>query len=231
MVGLRQNLLVRDKRIKIAGSSLLGIFARCTEDLVLMPPEINQSTVEILEEGLKVRPVPMLIGWSSVIGSLVCANSKGFVVTSQASTADLNRLSELGKAAKLPGRINAAGNVILANDSAALVHPGLNKRACDVVAETLGVKVVKGTIGGLKTVGMCGVATNNGILVHPRASDSEIDQLEDLFGLSVDVGTINFGSPLVGSGLLANSRGYLVGADTTGPELGRIEDALGYLLG
>ena len=231
MVGLRQNLLGRDKRIKIAGSSLLGIFARCTEDLVLMPPEINQGTLEVFEEGLKVKSIPLLIGGGSVIGSLVCANSKGFVVTSQASTANLNHLSELGKTAKLPGKINAAGNVILANDNAALVHPGLTKKACDVIAETLGVNVMKGTIGGLKTVGMCGVATNNGILVHPRASDSEIGQLEDLFGLSVDVGTINFGSPLVGSGLLANSHGYLVGADTTGPELGRIEEALGYLLG
>jgi len=35
---------------------------------------------------------------------------------------------------------------------------------------------------------------------------------------------------LVGSGLIANSRGYLAGSETTGPELGRIEDALGYLV-
>jgi translation initiation factor 6 len=77
---------------------------------------------------------------------------------------------------------------------------------------------------------MCGAATNRGILVHPRASVSEIDQLENLFGLSVDIGTVNFGSPLIGSGLLANSHGYLAGSETTGPELGRIEDALGFLV-
>jgi len=45
----------------------------------------------------------------------------------------------------------------------------------------------------------------------------------------VDVGTVNFGSPLVGSGILANSRGYVAGDETTGPELGRIEDALGFM--
>ncbi|HET7324589.1 MAG TPA: translation initiation factor IF-6, partial [Halococcus sp.] len=27
----------------------------------------------------------------------------------------------------------------------------------------------------------------------------------------------------------ANSQGYVAGEDTTGPELGRIEDALGYI--
>jgi translation initiation factor 6 len=183
----------------------------------------------MLKAGLKVEIVPILIGGSSVIGSLVCGNSNGFVLTSQAYKEDLNRLSVLGKVAKLPGKINAAGNVILANDSAALVHPGLTNAACNIVADTLGVELQKGTIGGLKTVGMCGVATKNGIFVHPKVSVSEIEQLENLFGLSVDIGTVNFGSPLVGSGLVANSYGYLAGSETTGPELGRIEDALGYV--
>jgi len=76
---------------------------------------------------------------------------------------------------------------------------------------------------------MTAVATNQGILAHPRISEAEIAVLEDLFGLPVDVGTVNFGSPLVGSGLLANSHGYMAGLDTSGPELGRIEDALGFV--
>ena len=92
------------------------------------------------------------------------------------------------------------------------------------------MKVEKGTIGGLKTVGMAGVATNMGLLVHPRISEEEIAVLEKLFGLPVDVGTVNLGSPLVGSGVLANSKGYLAGIETSGPELGRIEDALGFLV-
>jgi len=44
-----------------------------------------------------------------------------------------------------------------------------------------------------------------------------------------DIRTINYGGPLVGSGLVANENGYVVGNDTTGPELGRIDDALGYI--
>ena len=78
-------------------------------------------------------------------------------------------------------------------------------------------------------MGMAGVATNKGLLVHPRVSEQEMAVLEELFELPVDVGTVNLGSPLVGSGLLANSYGYLAGDETTGPELGRIEDALDFL--
>jgi len=195
-----------------------------------VPQEVGEADRLALEDGLKVEAVRALTGIGSVLGSLVAANSNGFLVTHHAGNEVLKALREYGRVARLPARINAAGNVILVNDSAALVHPGLSSRACDAVEQTLGVKVEKGTIGGLKTVGMAGVATNKGLLLHPRVSEEEIAVLERLFELPVDVGTVNLGSPLVGSGVLANSRGYFAGEDTSGPELGRIEDALGFLV-
>ncbi len=215
-------MLAIDRRLKIAGTSLLGVFARCTERIVLVPPEVGPEGAQALEAGLEVTAVRMMVSGSSVLGSLISANSNGFVVTYHAGDDELRRLSEHGKVARLPARINAAGNVILANDHAAMVHPGLSAKACEAVADALCVEVLKGTVGGLKTVGMAALVTNKGLLVHPRASDA-------VFKLPVDVGTVNFGSPLVGSGLLANSKGYMAGDDSTGPELGRVEDALGFL--
>ena len=93
----------------------------------------------------------------------------------------------------------------------------------------LTVHVHRRTIAGLKTVGMAGTATNKGLLVHPRATAQELAFLEDIFELPVDVGTTNYGTPMVGSGLLANSKGYVAGSKTTGYELGRIEGALGFI--
>jgi len=40
---------------------------------------------------------------------------------------------------------------------------------------------------------------------------------------------VNFGQDMVGAGLVANSRGYVVGEDTTGFELGIVEQALGFV--
>jgi translation initiation factor 6 len=219
---------VDDRRIRLLGSSLLGVFARCTEAVVLVPPETEPQLRSVLETALGGVTAPLMVGSSSVIGSLVAGNSRGFIVTSYASEGELKVLSQYGRVARLPGKISAAGNVILANDSACLVHPGLSPRACETISETLGVEVRKGTIGGLKTVGMTAIATNKGILAHPRITPEELEALEDLFELPVDVGTVNFGSPLVGSGLLANAKGYIAGEETSGPELGRIEDALGF---
>jgi translation initiation factor 6 len=218
-----------DKRLKIAGSALLGVFACCTERVVLVPPETAPGAMRTLERYLGIAPLRTLVAGSSVIGSLVCGNSRGFVLTPHASDEDRERLSSIGKVARLPGKISAAGNVILANDTAAMVHPGLSDRACESISKTLGVDLRRGTIGGLKTVGMTSSVTNRGVLAHPRMTETELAELEDLFGLPVDVGTVNFGSPLVGSGILANSRGYVAGDETTGPELGRIEDALGFM--
>ena len=220
---------VSDKRLKIAGSAILGVFASCTEKTVLVPPETTPGAIRTLERYLGIAPVKVMVAGSSVIGSLVCGNSNGFVLTPHATDEDLARFSSYGRVARLPGKISAAGNVILANDSAAMVHPKLSDRACESISRTLGVEVRRGTIGGLKTVGMTSAVTNRGVLVHPRLTETELADLEDLFGLPVDVGTVNFGSPLVGSGILANSRGYVAGDETTGPELGRIEDALGFM--
>jgi translation initiation factor 6 len=115
---------------------------------------------------------------------------------------------------------------VLANDSAALVHPDISDKAIEIIEKTLSVDVKRGTIAGIKTVGMAGVTTNHGLLAHPMIKQEEVSILEDLFALNVEIGTVNYGSQVVGSGVLANSSGYVAGSETTGHELGRIEDAL-----
>ena len=49
-----------------------------------------------------------------------------------------------------------------------------------------------------------------------------------IFKVKVITGTVNHGVPLIGSGLIANSYGAIVGNITTGIELGRIEEALNF---
>ena len=217
------------RRLNISGSPVLGVFAACTEELVFVPRDASDETVKELEESLGVTALRFSVSGSSIIGSLLRGNSNGVMVAGFILERELRAIRKHTKAARLTGELNAAGNLILANDTAALVHPDLSDRSIGVIKKTLGVDVRRGTIGELKTVGMAGIATNKGVLVHPKSSPAEIGVIEDLFSLPVDIGTVNFGSPLVGSGLLANSKGYVAGEETTGPEISRIEDTLGYL--
>ncbi len=216
------------RRLNISGTSVVGVFATCTEDHVFVPPEIPDELLNDLEMSLGVTGVRISVGGSSVVGSLIGGNSNGVVAAGFILDREIRKIRKYTRAAKLSGGLNASGNLILANDNAALVNPDLSDKAVVLIEKALGVDVRKGTIAGLKTVGMAGIATNKGVLVHPKTTSNEIAVLEEHFKLPVDIGTVNFGSHLVGSGILANSKGYVAGEDTTGPEITRIEDALGY---
>jgi len=218
-------------RTAFYGSSYVGVFGIGTDAFVVLRPDLEPEIVESVSEEFDVPVVETTVNGSDTVGALLTANTNGIVVSERATDRERERLeSETGlPVASLPGRINAAGNVVLANDHGAYLHPELPEAATDVVEETLDVPAESGKIGGVNTVGSAAVATNRGALCHPQATDAELDAVESALSVPADVGTINYGGHRVGSGLIATGNGYLVGEDTTGPELGRIEDALGYI--
>jgi len=216
------------RTVDIYDTPIIGVFATCTEDIVLVPPLTKPETCTILEDSLDTRVVETLVNGSVVIGALSKGNSNGFLFSHGTDARELQELTGV-QVEILPDKLNAVGNIVLANDSAALVHPELSDRSIEAIARTLKVEVYRGTIAGMKNVGMAGVVTNKGLLVHPKVTPSEREILEKIFDLPVNIGTTNFGTQMLGSGLLANSKSYLAGSETTGPELGRIEEALGFI--
>ncbi|MDQ2050860.1 translation initiation factor IF-6 [Natronolimnohabitans sp. A-GB9] len=219
------------KRLAFAGSAYVGVFARATDSCVLVRPDVDDDVVADLTDELEVPAICTTVGGSSTVGALATGNENGLLVSSRILEYEREELEEQVDVpvAELPGNINAAGNVVLANDYGAYVHPDLPRETIQIVKDTLEVPVERGDLAGVRTVGTAAVATNSGVLCHPKATDEELDALEEALDVRADVGTVNYGAPLVGSGLIANESGYVVGEDTTGPELGRIEDALGYL--
>ena len=218
-------------RAAFAGSSYVGVFARATEDCLLIRPDAEDDVIEGMSDELGVDTLPTTIAGSNTVGALSVGNENGLLVSGRVTERERERIESATDMPVygLPGRINAAGNVVLANDSGAYVHPDLTDEQVDVVAEALSVPVERGSLGDVDTVGTAAVATNEGVLCQPDAREAELETVEELLDVYADVGTINYGAPLVGSGLVVNDEGYVVGRDTTGPELGRIEDTLGYL--
>jgi translation initiation factor 6 len=218
-------------RAALSGSSYVGVFARATDDCVLVRPDMDDGLVAEFEAELEVPAVATTVAGSGTVGALAAGNENGVLVSSRVTDRERERIESASGLSvhELPGRINAAGNVVLANDAGAYVHPDLSREAVRAVEDALDVPVERGDLAGVRTVGTAAVVTSRGVLCHPKSTDEELDYLEDLLGVPADIGTINYGGPLVGSGLVANSFGYVAGNDTTGPELGRIEDALGYI--
>ncbi|WP_135534977.1 translation initiation factor IF-6 [Halostella pelagica] len=218
-------------RAAFSGSSYVGVFARATDHCLLARPDVEESLLSDIEDELDIPAVATTVGGSGTVGALATGNSNGLLVSGRLRDVERDRIADAVDVPlhELPGRINAAGNVVLANDAGAYVHPDLPREAVQVVADALDVPVERGELAGVRTVGTAAVATNDGVLCHPKTTDEELDFLEEVLDVRADIGTINYGAPLVGSGLIANSYGYVAGQDTTGPELGRIEDALQFI--
>lgn len=218
-------------RASFAGSAYVGVFARVADDTLLVRPDIDESLQADLGEELDATVVPTTVGGSNTVGALAVGNENGVLVSERATTREVDRIAEAVDAAvhELPGKINAAGNVVLANDYGAYVHPDLSREAVTTVRDALGVPVERGSLADVHTVGTAAVANNEGVLCHPKSTEDQLQTVEEHLDVYADLGTINYGGPLVGSGLIANDDGYVVGQDTTGPELGRIDDTLGFI--
>ncbi len=218
------------RAVDFGGDPFLGVFAEATEEHLFVPPASPPAAIEAIEKALGVEATPLSIGGTRVVGTLLTANKNGIIVGDIATADEVKAIKKTGlNVHLLKGRHNAAGNLVLANDRAALVHPRLTQAQVQAVADTLGVEVEKGTVAGLYTVGSAAVVTNRGLLAHPKVDDDEIEQLQDLFKVEAGIGTVNYGSPMIGSGVVANSRGACFGTPSTGVEKGRVAEALGLI--
>lgn len=213
----------------INGNPYIGVFCACSENFLLVGPQVQESTAASIAEALEVEPLVATVGGVNIPGVLVAVNKKGIVVSDIASDSELESLSEHFNVLTVPDKQNAVGNNILVNDNKALVNPEMKDKSVRMIEEHMGVKAVKGTIGGYTTVGAAAVVNSKGIICHPYTTEEEKALLEKHFDLPMAISTANYGNPLLGACMAANTKGAAVGEQTTGVELNRIEDALGYL--
>jgi len=212
----------------IHGNPLIGLYIRANEDFAFIGVR-DEKVKNLLEKELDVRVVKTTVSGSELVGAMMALNSRGAIVSENIAKKELETIERKVDVLVLDTEITCMGNVIALNDRGAIVHPELEDRIVEKISDFLDVDVAKGTIGGIKTVGMSSVVTNRGALINPNASEWEIEKIRDVLGVEPVKGTVNFGSEMVGTGVVANSKGYIAGRDTTGFELGVIEEALGFL--
>ena len=210
----------------INAQPFIGTFTVTSEDITIIPP---LSDEKIFSDALETEIIETTIGGTRLLGALACVNSKGMIVADIISDRELDSLLEYIDVTVLSEIHNALGNNILLNDNGALINPSLSKMAKKGIEENLDVSVEKGTIAGMRTVGSLGMVTNKGLLCHPHATEEEIGMMEDLFGVPITKITANHGSGWVGTCMVANTKGAVIGDLTTPIEMGRIEEGLGFL--
>ena len=212
-------------------SPYAGVFCTTNDNLTLVPPGIPADDMEIIAEALGTKLEIITLGGSRVLGTLIAMNNSGILVSNIVTELELEKFTKISKFHNiefgvLPDRSNAIGNNFLVNDSGGFSNERLGKRAKDKAEDILKVKLTSQSINDMDTLGMIGCITNKGGLHHPDVSSFEKEKMEEVFEIKLMEGTVNFGLPLVGAGIVANSNGAVCGRQSTGVELGRMEEAL-----
>lgn len=212
------------RKFSIFESEFIGLYCRAWEDMAIVPVQLDDLSRKTISEVLDVSIQESRMDPSGMYGVFSIMNSNGIIVGGNSGKIDFDPGKR--RVLYLKDTINAVGNDIVANDHGAMVHEDFDNKSVKMIEETLDVETVKGRMGIFQTVGSGSVATNKGMIVNPEVSDDDIEILRDIFKVPVSAGTANFGSPMVGASLIANTKGILVGEKTTSIEIGGIDDVL-----
>lgn len=210
----------------VFGSPNIGVYCFCSEDLAVVPPGLTAKKLSLFAETLGVKICKTTVGGTTLVGSLITGNSEGILVPHTIQDYELRRIEEFSKVTIVKSNWTALGNVVLANDFGAIVHPDAPIEIAKSVSE-LGIKTTYGRIGSLSFVGALAIATNKGAIVSPNVLNEEQSVIEAALHVNVELSTTNGGVPFVKSGILANSKGAIVGPLTRGAELMQVTRTLG----
>jgi len=214
-------------RVQFENSSEIGVFSKLTNSFCLVAE--NKLFMKAFEAELAdhIPVIGTTIASTRPIGRLTVGNSRGLLLPNTTTDQELlhirNSLPDSVIVQRIEERLSALGNVIVANDYVALVHPDLDKESEEIVADTLGVEVFRQTISGNTLVGSYCCLSNKGALVHPSTSIEDQNELAALLQVPIMAGTVNRGSPVIGAGLVVNDWMAYCGMDTTATELMLVE--------
>ena len=94
--------------VDIFGSDQVGIHLASVAKVLFHPPELPEPTVEAFESALGLELHPITIGGSSLVGALVCGNSRGIAVADIANESDIDQLTGFGDVVVMEGGVNTA---------------------------------------------------------------------------------------------------------------------------
>lgn len=213
-------------RSTLKGNSFVGVFCMVTDKLAFVPEGIFKKEAKAIKDSLNVEVIQSNIADSSLWGIFAVGNSKGIMVTEMIEKDEEKNLQELGvKFKKVSGNF-AIGNLCAVNDHGLLLSPFLGEQQRKEIKDFFDVKSLDMSYGLNQLVGSSTVVTNRGFLVHPKISKEEFESIKKLFKCNGMPTTANYGDPFIRNCIVANSNGALVGRETTGHELLRIDEGL-----
>ncbi len=197
------------------GDPNLGMYGFATDKYALLG--IDKK----LDLGVEKKIVS--IAGTKFVGMFATGNSEKIVATGLVESHELAELKKIADVLVLKSDFTAVGNLLLLNDNGCIISPLISSMK-EKIEEFLGVNCAVTKIAGTNIVGSCAICNNSRCAVHPGASSGEIEIIEKTLRVKVGPSTANFGSPFVGSCIIANDNVVVVSEQATGPELSMLND-------
>ena len=204
----------------------IGLYIEASDSLALLPKNAPHDVEAQLHSVLQVKVVRTFVDESGLLGLFAVMNSSGCILPGFAEESELKMLRKEGLNVYRIKKGHSPGNNILANDRGALVNPAVNPADARGISDCLGVEVFQQPVTNFGAIGSLNVITNKGLLAYNDISEVELKLMERIFKVKGAIGTVNFGSIANALGVVANSKGALVGETTSGFEMQRIYEGL-----
>jgi len=201
----------------INGSPHIGAFCLVNDDVAFVPHSTSKRFEHILKNDLDVDVVRTMLAGMPLLGVFACLTNSKIVIPDIIERDEKKVLEDhVSEVIVLKERFTALGNLISLND-----HGAVCSRYIKNVDSILGKRI---KLAGSDLIGSVVYASSIGFLAHRDASANELKELESILKVKGDVGTLNFGDPFVKSGIIGNKKGIIVGMQTSGPEMQRVDE-------
>ncbi|MBU0471266.1 MAG: translation initiation factor IF-6 [Nanoarchaeota archaeon] len=210
----------------------IGLYVFATDKYLLVGKEINQKSVEELEELFKVPVHKINIAGTSLLGVFISGTEELLLIPSITLESEKKELEKLGLNYKVfETDLTCLGNNIIMNENGVLVNPDFSNQEIKTLKNIFDLPVKKISIANTETPGACIVIRNKKALIHRDAATAEIKEIEKILKVKTIPSTINMGVPYMKSGIICNDQGLAIG-ELSGPaEIMNAEEGLGFIDG
>ncbi len=207
-------------KISINANSNIGMYIYTNDNIT-----ITNIKSDVFKKVLKTKIINTRIYDSELCGAFVAGNNKSLVMPDIVDKKEIAKVEKHIPVGTIKTKFTALGNLIVANDTHALISEVLEKNKDEIkkILQVEKIKVFKPMIGEI--VGSLIRVNKNAIYASEKLTENELKEIQKFFNLPITAGTVNLGSPYVSAGIVVNKNGVLIGETTGGPEANYIYNA------
>jgi len=210
----------------VKGSPYIGVFTIITNEIGLFPVDTSDEDIAEIEKLLKIRIIKSTLANCSLNGVLSTGIGKKIAITGMATETEIAKLENEGLEVKAVPHVTAIGNLIALNKNGGVASPILSNKTLELLQDFFEISIEKLKIADNEVPGASITTTNKGFIAHPNIKDKDYERLKKIFNVYGTTTTANYGDPFVGNSVIANDTAVIVGAQTSGHELIRIDEGL-----